>query len=61
MMIPVDQGKDCKDRYSLLPERLLEELRNYWNEYRPKQRLFLNEIGKQPITLPLRIRPHRPK
>ena len=43
MLIRVDQGKSCKDRYSLLSERLLNELRAYWREYRPEGWLFFNQ------------------
>ncbi len=39
-MIRVDQGKGNKDRYTLLSENLLEELRSYWKTYRPKAWLF---------------------
>lgn len=42
MLIRVDQGKGRKDRYTLLSQRLLEELRAYWQEYRPKRWLFVN-------------------
>ena len=35
MLIRVNQGKGRKDRYTLLSERLLRELRAYWREYRP--------------------------
>ena len=51
MMIRVDQGKGRKDRYTLLGERLLEELRKYWNEYRPKLWLFPNETGKRAMPV----------
>ena len=40
MLIRVDQGKGNKDRYTLLSERLLVELREYWKTYRPKKWLF---------------------
>ena len=40
MLIRVDQGKGNKDRYTLLSERLLVELREYWKAYRPKKWLF---------------------
>lgn len=40
MMIRVDQGKGNKDRYTLLPKRLLEELRSYWNIKKPQLWLF---------------------
>jgi integrase/recombinase XerD len=34
-MLRVEQGKGCKDRYTLLGTRLLAELRHYWQVYRP--------------------------
>ena len=34
-MIRVEQGKGCKDRYTLLGPRLLAELRHYGQVYRP--------------------------
>lgn len=40
MMIRVKQGKGRKDRYTILSERLLQELRIYWRMYRPTQWLF---------------------
>jgi len=40
MMIRVDQGKGRKDRYTLLSERLLGELREYWKLSRPPRWLF---------------------
>jgi integrase/recombinase XerD len=33
--IRVEQGKGRKDRYTILPGRLLRELENYWRQYRP--------------------------
>src|SRR5512143_3612485 len=33
--IRVEQGKGRKDRYTVLPERLLAELEGYWRLYRP--------------------------
>ncbi len=49
-MIRVEQGKGNKDRYSLLSQNLLEELRSYWKIYRPKTWLF---TGKNPdIPMP---------
>jgi len=33
--IRVEQGKGRKDRYTVLPERLLRELEAYWRRYRP--------------------------
>lgn len=40
MMIRVEQGKGNKDRYTVLSEKLLEELRAYWRMFRPKTWLF---------------------
>jgi len=34
-MIRVEQGKGRKDRYTILPRRLLRELEDYWRRYRP--------------------------
>jgi integrase/recombinase XerD len=39
-LIRVVQGKGGKDRYTLLSERLLAELRAYWRVYRPSRWLF---------------------
>jgi site-specific recombinase XerD len=40
MKIHVREGKGSKDRYTLLSERLLEQLRGYWRACRPKLWLF---------------------
>jgi site-specific recombinase XerD len=40
MLIRVNQGKGRKDRYTLLSQRLLDELRVYWSEYQPERYLF---------------------
>jgi site-specific recombinase XerD len=48
MVIRVEQGKGRKDRYVMLPERLLEELRACWKRYRPKEFLFEGAVpGRQ--------------
>jgi len=41
-------GKGKKCRYSLLSPKLLEELRRYFHEYRPKKWLFEGETPGQP-------------
>lgn len=51
MMIRVEQGKGQKDRYTILPQRLLDLLRLYWSEYRPKQWLFFGQNRKKPISI----------
>jgi integrase/recombinase XerD len=40
MVIRVAQGKGRKDRYTILSEKLLRELREYWQKYSPKSWLF---------------------
>ena len=40
MLIRVRQGKGRKDRYTLLPRSILEDLRSYWKAYRPSTWLF---------------------
>jgi len=45
MLIRVEQGKGRKDRYTVLSEKLLEDLRTYWRVYRPGKWLF---PGKDP-------------
>jgi len=43
MLIRVNQGKGRKDRYTLLSERLLGELRAYWRDFQPESWLFPNQ------------------
>jgi site-specific recombinase XerD len=50
MTIRVTQGKGRKDRYTLLSERLLEELRGYWRLYRPPLWLFPGRGGRHPLA-----------
>jgi site-specific recombinase XerD len=45
MTLHVRQGKRKKDRYVMLSPTLLDELRRYWQAYRPSDWLF---PGKQP-------------
>ena len=40
MLIDVEKGKGGKQRYTILSVRLVEELRNYYREYRPQTYLF---------------------
>jgi integrase/recombinase XerD len=48
-LIRVEQGKGRKDRYTLLSPRLLQELRDYWREYRPGEWLFPNAAKTEPL------------
>jgi site-specific recombinase XerD len=49
MLIRVEQGKGAQDRYTLLSRRLLDELRAYWMEYRPKTWLFPGNTPDKPV------------
>ncbi|MEN8188109.1 MAG: site-specific integrase [Bacteroidota bacterium] len=40
MMIRIEQGKGKKDRYTVLSKYLLDELRLYWQEYKPGNWIF---------------------
>lgn len=51
MMIRVEQGKGMKDRYTLLPQRLLEELRSYYMLYRPHNYLFYGRCKDKPMPI----------
>jgi site-specific recombinase XerD len=46
MMIRVQQGKGRKDRYTILPSRLLHELRTYWQIEQPSMWLFPGGQGR---------------
>jgi integrase/recombinase XerD len=50
MMIRVEQGKGRKDRYTILPAYLLQELRFYWNIYHPKRWLFPDKTGEKAMS-----------
>ena len=47
MQVLIERGKGKKDRCANLPESLLEQLRQYFKEYRPKQYLFEGQYGGQ--------------
>jgi len=51
MQIRVEQGKGHKDRYTLLSERLLQELRDYYCLFRPKEWLFFGRDPNEPLPL----------
>ena len=50
MVIRVDQGKGQKDRYVMLSPKLLETLRGYWMDVRPKDWLFPGRFPGRPIS-----------
>lgn len=45
MVVRVEQGKGRKDRYTILSQQLLCELRSYWKEHRSPTYLFPNGKG----------------
>lgn len=45
MTIRINQGKGRKDRYSLLSEQLLTDLRQYYVQYKPMTYLFEGDYG----------------
>ena len=49
MVIRVEQGKGNKDRYTILSQRLLTELRDYWKIYRPPTWLFPSKDQNQHV------------
>jgi site-specific recombinase XerD len=51
MCLKVRQGKGGQDRYTLLSARLLDALRRYWRDHRPRQWLFPNASGDAPIDV----------
>ena len=51
MMIRVDQGKGKRDRYTILPNHLLHELRTYWKACRPHSWLFFGKDKDKPIAI----------
>ena len=50
MTIRVKQGKGRKDRYAILSQNLLVELRQYWKRYRPAIWLFPNRAKNGPLS-----------
>lgn len=49
MCLKVRQGKGGQDRYTLLSPRLLNNLRTYWQVFRPRLWLFPARDGNHPI------------
>ena len=47
MLVHIENSKGKKDRYVPLPETVLEDLRDYFIEYRPKEFLFEGQFGGQ--------------
>jgi site-specific recombinase XerD len=51
MMIRIEQGKGRKDRYTILSQRLLTELRGYYRKYRPELWLFQGRNPKHYLCI----------
>jgi site-specific recombinase XerD len=51
MCIRVRQGKGRKDRYTMLSQRLLAELRAYWRVFRPQTWLFPGQNRSRPLDV----------
>ena len=49
MQIKVVQGKGNKDRFTLLPRFVLEDLRAYYRQYRPQTYLLEGQVKGQPL------------
>lgn len=50
-MIRVEQGKGRKDRYTILSERLLKALEEYWRLYRPGEWIFFGKNKSRPMPV----------
>ncbi len=50
MLLRIEQGKGRKDRYTVLSEKLLWELRDYWRKYSPSQWLFPGQKPDSHVT-----------
>lgn len=50
-LIRVEQGKGRKDRYTILPRRLLEELRGYYRFFHPHEWLFFGRDRAKPMPI----------
>lgn len=45
MQVLIEKSKGKKDRYVNLPQTILEQLRNYYKEFKPKKYLFEGQYG----------------
>ena len=51
MMIRVEQGKGRKDRYTILPQSLLDQLKAYWKACRPHSWLVFGRDKDKPMPI----------
>ncbi len=50
-LVRIEQSKGRKDRYTLLSKNALEQLREYWVEYRPESYLFFGRDKQLPMSV----------
>ncbi len=50
-LIRVEEGKGRKDRYTILPDRLLRELRDYYRCFHPGEWLFFGRDRSKPLPI----------
>jgi len=50
-LIRVEQAKGRKDRYTILSDRLLDELRNYWRAFHPEEWIFFGRDRSRPMPI----------
>jgi site-specific recombinase XerD len=51
MLVRIEQAKGRKDRYTLLSQKALDELRIYWKVRRPEKWLFYGRDKAQPMDV----------
>lgn len=51
MRIKIIEGKGAKDRFTILSQHVLQELRAYYLIYRPKEYLFNGSKEGKPISI----------
>jgi len=51
MMVRVEQSKGRKDRYTVLSQKSLDLLREYWRSYRPGKWLFFGRDKNLPMSI----------
>jgi site-specific recombinase XerD len=51
MMIRVEQGKGKKDRYTILSQRLLGDLKKYKQTYQPVSWVFFGQSRNEPLHI----------
>jgi len=50
-LVRVEQGKGRKDRYTILSQKALEDLRLYWQCFRPESYIFFGRFKDKPMDV----------